>query len=1120
MKSFSLLRTNPALTTNATLVVSGNSLFLESIDSREELSSSKYKHVSVDIDTSYDVALSNLWSGLPNNLVYHVANEDTKDVVWSDFKYQYDDLYKSGFYPVKDQWYSEEHEFFCPLYLGSELPDGMLIFRVDGLGLQGYDENSGIREQVLANAKLVSYTDMSEQSTLGTYLRNYTSQQSYPKYPMTLDYKSYEWSYIHGINYQTGGFTSVGLMLDREIDHDQPYFRFEEYFTDIWKDYGLVYPKIMNLKFLFNDNPGTPDRFRKYSINRYFGFYVDKLEQIQSFTPYIPPYNLFLNLTIENNYFVDSSIPQTIDGALNPLHFVDPFIGGWKQKVNDGEGYWVWYSGDYFKVERDEIEVSVPPLSVDKFPKELLKITTDSITLETIYKVKVTRYRIQSEMVLNIPVTDLNKKDRVVQFKHVNGKNTLIVNNSAISLDSFQDGTILNLNDGIVGSDRINFNVSDVYIAEIAGRKFILNYEGQNGSDVSTALLYINSDSAIDSDYTEIRFRKGGFTESLRLRYDGSDTFKPSLKDDSGKPLTLKIYRVSLTDVKDFDFDRKVTKYSEYEFEHDLGLVDTLQGKFYLPEVTEITPRFPREEPVHPRIDSQYQDKAIPASSEYMASEELFEHRNDRITRIWDKNQSICKWGYASSYDISEQPYRFNSSLLSGLYNRGVNIHAESTSKANRTHDWFLVDLPPRYGRISRYMASKFSFVEWSDLDVDYASYYFTRDNQYDLNLDGNVDYIEPVRKQSMFNVSGTVFRGVKYSLDKIDNIKLYNGRYEVSTLNYNPAWHFSTLMTFTKEVNDTGEPRLRFRILVDEIYGSVIFNLDFIIPGSNPSYTLVYNNYDDKYLNIYQTLDFVNGGYQSIEKIYSEGITYTSPDGNITFLSPDNTKNLCVLSTSYMLNNCFNLNTSMDVQYVVKTTNGIETYLKINDWKFNGKILPYYLRIDIPVPFNLYTQSVDVDLVQGAKLNPKRERWLNYQPLDTTSVLTEWLEDEPLARTIKVERATNFNKDYTLNDTTTQIVRYSGEYDVIYKTVPLFENYNYNILNKKGNYRFREEYSDFGIGSETIYSKVSRNKTPLQLADSSTKSLYPRADEWGLAVKKMNIFTNQFDPKYYTEVE
>ena len=50
----------------------------------------------------------------------------------------------------------------------------------------------------------------------------------------------------------------------------------------------------------------------------------------------------------------------------------------------------------------------------------------------------------------------------------------------------------------------------------------------------------------------------------------------------------------------------------------------------------------------------------VPVSSEYITTDELWEVRNQDLTPIWDKNQSVCKWGALNSKARQDQTYRLN----------------------------------------------------------------------------------------------------------------------------------------------------------------------------------------------------------------------------------------------------------------------------------------------------------------------------------------------------------------------------------------------------------------------------------------------------------------------------
>jgi hypothetical protein len=66
-------------------------------------------------------------------------------------------------------------------------------------------------------------------------------------------------------------------------------FEFERFIFDSYKNNKVVFPNILNLTFLFDDSPSTPDNVRKWSLNRYYGFYLDDMELVKTMSPYITP---------------------------------------------------------------------------------------------------------------------------------------------------------------------------------------------------------------------------------------------------------------------------------------------------------------------------------------------------------------------------------------------------------------------------------------------------------------------------------------------------------------------------------------------------------------------------------------------------------------------------------------------------------------------------------------------------------------------------------------------------------------------------------------------------------------------------------------------------------------
>ena len=81
----------------------------------------------------------------------------------------------------------------------------------------------------------------------------------------------------NGISYSSGGFTSSGSFAYQDlVGKDATIMQNEYLFTQGFENNGILLANLLNLEFLFDDD-NAPD----YSINRYFGMYVNEIEEGQ-----------------------------------------------------------------------------------------------------------------------------------------------------------------------------------------------------------------------------------------------------------------------------------------------------------------------------------------------------------------------------------------------------------------------------------------------------------------------------------------------------------------------------------------------------------------------------------------------------------------------------------------------------------------------------------------------------------------------------------------------------------------------------------------------------------------------------------------------------------------------
>lgn len=618
-RSFQLIRTNPRLTTNIKIVVDSNyNLYFESFDSSKELSNEQYKHYLLNREAVIENEIPKFYNTLPKNLAFTPKSQFDADIMYNEYIQQFDSTYFAGANEVEDQWYKEEFEYFAPLYIKKgEVPNKFIILRVDEpcvYHLNGDEYVIGelnrfnFRNEIIDKWKCVSVFDLSNTTSVGKFFdRNINNNDRFPDFSFFLDTKKYNYSKWNGLEYQSGVYRVSELFLDDKLYYSNPHFNLEEFITKGFEDNGLIYPYILNMKFLFDDSPATPNEFTKWSMNRYYGFYAENFELVKCITSVEFP-ELKPGLTIKNNIFLSGNTP------------VNPYI------IPYTTSKWVQIDNSFYEIR---------PQSNGSY-----KIISD---------INLTGY----------DVSTFN--NGTCQISNKNGRNYIsITSGITIEIDKFIDenGTESDL-------------YADIYLIEIQGIYHILKKDNMGE-------YYIQTDYAIISDKVSLQYWKGGKNSEFSNQI-------PVINKD-GSPVYYSIYRVKLSDIKDFDFDRIHTRYSDFDYEQS-EYVDTTEEKLYAKEYRDIS--VPIRYKTHDKgEDGQFKVKNI--SSEYTAGDETFEIRGADITPIFEKNQSICKWAYDGSISHSDYPYKLNNSYsVGGVYNRTTNTNLKVANIKEKTLDYF-----------------------------------------------------------------------------------------------------------------------------------------------------------------------------------------------------------------------------------------------------------------------------------------------------------------------------------------------------------------------------------------------------------------------------------------------
>ena len=782
MRSFGLLRTNVGLTTNIKIMITGDyKLSLDSIDSDVNLSFDKFKKVSFTKDNYYDELIPYFYKDLPADTAFSIKYENDVETMSDDFKNQYDELYNYGARNIVDNKnYTEEYEYFAPLYINKNgLPKKFIIFRIDGSGI-GNLRKDNFKIEVLKKLKTVKIFDLTKETALGEWIgKNFTDNKYFPDSPLDIDFRNLEFCRWNGIDYQNGGYTYKSLFIDDILDEEKEIFELEKFVFDSYKNNKVVFPNILNLSFLFDDTPSTPELKRKWSINRYYGFYLEDLEFVTSISPYI---------TIG----LQSDIEVLPGNILYSATSSNPFVQDWI----DNKPFYVEYNGTYYKVEQftetitnQLIKIANPLSTSESRTKKDLGFRTSkglansdvikkSVTtntksaIEDFGEVIVTKYRLISDLDLSgLTASSLNQN-----FGQIDINNRLIKDNNVnLSIDSFdtQDGNI------------------GVWLIEIDGIYHNLIKEGDS--------------IKLSTDYS-FTFNQNDYSYKVA----GKSTKVSTVVDFNTAPKKFPIYRVRFTDIKDFDTRIIDTEYSKYEYEEYDNLTKTDETKMYLEDILNNT------SPVN-LDDFVYKDEVvnIPVSSEYTANHETFKIDTD-LSEIWRKNPVYCRWGFQKSLSANDMPYLLNNSLLFEDFNRTANIMDPFPKRIERNLDYFYTvnSATSSYlhhtlhvenvnnGTIdTNFRFNLEKYLNFGTFSHDYFSYLFGKKSSF-LN-----DKIQKnTTKYSYFNVGDdsvpnhTLFRGLRFDLYEVNGVSL-NSNNQIDKINIKSSnkfddYKFSVLLS------------------------------------------------------------------------------------------------------------------------------------------------------------------------------------------------------------------------------------------------------------------------------------------------------------------------------------
>ena len=755
-KSFSILRTNVGLTTNVKVMVDSNyNLFLESINSVSNLNVGKYKRFSFNKENYYDELVPYFWNNLPTQLSYYITHNDDEELMSTDFSNQFDDLYSYGGRNISNnKSYIEEYEYFAPLYLNSELPSNFIIFRGDGIGLKKLSRIN-FKYEVLSKLKTVKVVDLSKKTNIGFWLeRNFLNNKSRPIFPFEMSFQKLEFSRWYGIDYKSGGYIHRSRFLDDYIEKEREIFDYEKMVFDGYKNNSIIFPNIINLSFLFDDTPANSESLKKWSINRYYGFYLNSMDLVKSISPIILPK---LNTGIKIEPGNKLSVSQFEES---------PFQEIW----DNNKEYYVEYNNEYYKVEK----------YIDTYKKDtVVKMPSGN--------------NIFADVMTDLPVVGW----KIICDIDLTGKENLLnQNNGKIVSKKLYD---LNDNPFIID----DYDVADIYLIEIDGvyHNLIKNNSG---------ILEIISDWTFTFSSKSYSY----YVNKLDSRWKKTVDLSPVIGQ---KPIKFNIWRLNFTDIKDFDTRIVDTEYSKFEYDYFDKICETDETKMYFTDLNSSsnppdfdTFNYKDKKDIHIPVSSEYtangetfkveDNKLTPlwrknpiycrwvytnstSSNDYpyLLNNSLLFEKYNRTTNIHER--------YVSRFDRNlDYFYTINPSSNEYIHHT-LHVQDEYNTPFN-----FEFDFDIYKGIYATHNGGK-----WGDMD--YFTWFFKRRSHF---VEG--DIIKNSKKYSYFNKAdkntpnSTLFRGIKFLISDIENVKMLDdGQIDVintKNLNNYEDYKLSILMT------------------------------------------------------------------------------------------------------------------------------------------------------------------------------------------------------------------------------------------------------------------------------------------------------------------------------------
>lgn len=284
--SFGLVRTNPLITGNVKFTIdSKNKMWLNTIDANNILAQDMFKKFPINLTRSYPSNIKTFFNqkNISTDVIYDVFKGVDPSKVSHDYKDQYDfSFYFAGAKYLNSVQYTEKFSYFAPLYVNScDIPEYFVIFKIPGAlngNIKTLDDDKQVKYSnqeylydMMKTSSIIKTYSMKPGTTIGDYIRNKMFKDSlFPTEPLNVNFNKDTQTIWYGASVKSGVYCGIGEYLYDFYREEHTLKDFEYYMTCGYKRNGLLYPNIINMEFLFDDE--TSDVF---DHNRYFGLYIN-----------------------------------------------------------------------------------------------------------------------------------------------------------------------------------------------------------------------------------------------------------------------------------------------------------------------------------------------------------------------------------------------------------------------------------------------------------------------------------------------------------------------------------------------------------------------------------------------------------------------------------------------------------------------------------------------------------------------------------------------------------------------------------------------------------------------------------------------------------------------------